>query len=523
MNKHLFLSVALTSISGNMAQSYAQDKYVSDRSDKRPNIILFMVDDMGWQDTSLPFWTERTKYNEVYETPNMERLAQRGMMFTQAYACSISSATRCSLITGANNARHRVTNWTLEKDKTTDMKSETVQLPDWNYNGVSQVSGTANTFVGKSFVEILKQSGYHTIHCGKAHWGAIDTPGENPTHWGFEVNIAGHAGGGIATYLGERNYGHNADGTPFSLQAVPGLEQYWGSGTFATEALTLEAIKALDKAKEYNQPFFLYMAHYAIHIPIDKDMRFYPKYLAKGMTEKEAAYASLIEGMDKSLGDLMDWLDKNDETANTIVIFMSDNGGLASEPHWRDGTIHTQNYPLNSGKGSLYEGGIREPMIVSWPNVVQPNTKCDKYLMIEDFYPTILEMAQVKNYKKTKDLDGKSFLPLLKGTGDTSKGRAIVWNFPNIWGNKGPGINLNCAIRKDEWKLVYYYETGKKELFNIYQDIGEKQDLSDSYPKVVKRLSKELGSYLRKVGGQRPSFKTTGKPCPWPDEDFTLQ
>ena len=274
MNKHLFLSVALTSISGNIAQSYAQDKYVSDRSDKRPNIILFMVDDMGWQDTSLPFWTERTKYNEVYETPNMERLAQRGMMFTQAYACSISSATRCSLITGANNARHRVTNWTLEKDKTTDMKSETVQLPDWNYNGVS---GTANTFVGKSFVEILKQSGYHTIHCGKAHWGAIDTPGENPTHWGFEVNIAGHAGGGIATYLSERNYGHNADGTPFSLHAVPGLEQYWGSGTFATEALTLEAIKALDKAKEYNQPFFLYMAHYAIHIPIDKDMRFYPK------------------------------------------------------------------------------------------------------------------------------------------------------------------------------------------------------------------------------------------------------
>ena len=202
---------------------------------------------------------------------------------------------------------------------------------------------------------------------------------------------------------------------------------------------------------------------------------------------------------------------------------MSDNGGLASEPHWRDGTIHTQNYPLNSGKGSLYEGGIREPMIVSWPNVVQPNTKCDKYLMIEDFYPTILEMAQVKNYKKTKDLDGKSFLPLLKSTGDTSKGRAIVWNFPNIWGNKGPGINLNCAIRKDEWKLVYYYETGKKELFNIYQDIGEKQDLSVSYPKVVKRLSKELGSYLRKVGGQRPSFKSTGRPCPWPDEDFTLQ
>jgi putative secreted sulfatase len=448
----------------------------------------------------------------------MERLAQKGMMFTQAYACNISSATRCSLITGVNNARHRVTNWTLERDKTTDRQSETVQLPDWNYNGVSQVEGTPNTFVGTSFVDLLRQSGYHTIHCGKAHFGSIDTPGENPNHWGFEVNIAGHAAGGLATYLSEKNYGHKRDGQPYSLMAIPGLENYWGTGVFATEALTREAIKALDKAKKYNQPFYLYMSHYAIHIPIDKDMRFYPKYLKKGLTEKEAAYASLIEGMDKSLGDLMDWLDKNDEADNTIIIFMSDNGGLASEPAWRDGELHTQNYPLNSGKGSLYEGGIREPMIVKWPGVVSPGTRCDKYLMIEDFYPTILEMAGVQNYRTVQPLDGTSFMPLLKGTGDPSKGRAIVWNFPNIWGNNGPGINLNCSIRKDEWKLVYYYETGKKELFNIPEDIGEKHDVAAQHPDIVKRLSKELGTYLRNVGGQRPGFKATNKPCPWPDE-----
>ena len=180
--------------------------------DKRPNIILFLVDDMGWQDTSVPFWTEKTHYNKIFETPNMERLASQGMMFTQAYACPLSSATRCSLITGSNNARHRVTNWTLERDKTTDRKSQTLELPDWNYNGVSQVEGINNTFVGTSFVQLLKNSGYHTIHCGKAHFGAIDTPGENPAHWGFEVNIAGHAAGGLATYLSERNYGHTKDG-----------------------------------------------------------------------------------------------------------------------------------------------------------------------------------------------------------------------------------------------------------------------------------------------------------------------
>lgn len=516
MNKSFLLSLALASVTGTSA--HIPDQQVPAPAGQRPNIILFMVDDMGWQDTSLPFWTQKTHYNETYETPNMERLAKKGMMFTQAYACNISSASRCSLITGANNARHRVTNWTLEKNKTTDRRSETIQLPDWNYNGVSQVGGTSNTFVNTSFVEVLRQSGYHTIHCGKAHFGAIDTPGENPAHWGFEVNIAGHAAGGLATYLSEKNYGHSRDGKPYSLMAIPGLKNYWGTGIFATEALTQEAIKALDKAKQYNQPFYLYMAHYAIHIPLDKDMRFYPKYIKKGLTDNEAAYASLIEGMDKSLGDLMDWLEKNDEADNTIIIFMSDNGGLASEPAWRDGELHTQNYPLNSGKGSLYEGGIREPMIVNWPGVVAPNSRCDKYLIIEDFYPTILQMAGIENYKTSVPIDGISFMPLLKGTGDPSKDRALVWNFPNIWGNDGPGINLNCAIRKNEWKLVYYYETGKKELFNVPKDIRETNNLAETHPDIVKSLSKQLAHYLRDAGGQRPSFKATGKPCPWPDE-----
>ena len=490
----------------------------ADQPAKRPNIILFMVDDMGWEDTSLPFWTEKTHYNEVYETPNMERLARQGVMFTQAYASSISSPSRCSLITGTNAARHRVTNWTLQKDKTTDRKDSLLDIPDWNYNGVSQVTGTNNTFVGTSFVQLLKNSGYHTIHCGKAHFGAIDTPGEDPHHWGFEVNIAGHAAGGLASYLGEENYGHTKDGKPTSLMSIPGLEKYWGTETFATEALTLEAIKALDKAKKYNQPFYLYMSHYAIHIPLNKDMRFYEKYKKKGMTDHEAAYATLIEGMDKSLGDLMDWLEKNGEADNTIILFMSDNGGLASTSEWRDGPLYTQNYPLLSGKGSLCEGGIREPMIVSWPGVAQPNTRCDKYLLIEDFYPTILEMAGVKDYETVQPIDGISFVPLLTGTGDPSKGRSLFWNMPNNWGNDGPGINFNCAVRNGDWKLIYYYGTGKKELFNISDDIGKKNDLSTRHPEIVKRLSKELGDHLRKVDAQRPSFKATGKACPWPDE-----
>ena len=503
MQKFFLFSASLLSFTNAIAQD-------------RPNIILFLVDDMGWEDTSVPFWTERTNYNNIYETPNMERLASQGMLFTQAYACSVSSPSRCSLLTGANNARHRVTNWTMLKDTPTDLNSEIVNLPQWNYNGISPVDGTDNTFTGTSFVKILHDHEYFTIHCGKAHFGAKDTPGEDPLNWGFDVNIAGHAAGGLATYLSEKNYGHDAEGKPYALNAIPGLEKYWQTGIFATEALTLEAIRTLDSWKGSEKPFYLYMSHYAIHIPIDKDPRFYQKYIDKGLTSKEAAYASLIEGMDKSLGDLMDWLEKNDQADNTIVMFLSDNGGLATQPEWRDGPLYTQNSPLDCGKGSLHEGGIRVPMIVKWPGKVREASTSDHYLMIEDFYPTILEMAGIPNYSTKNQVDGISFLPMLFEQGDTSINRPLFWNFPNIWGNEGPGINLNCAVRLGDWKLVYYWATGFKELFNIKEDIGEKKNIATLYPEKVEELSRILGNYLRKVKADRPVFKD-GKPCPWPD------
>ena len=486
--------------------------------DDRPNIIFFLVDDMGWQDTSVPFWTEKTFYNERYETPNMERLARQGVMFTQAYASSVSSPTRCSIMTGSNAARHRVTNWTLEKGVRTDASSDVLSLPEWNYNGISQVPGTENTYLCTSFVQLLKDSGYHTVHCGKAHWGAIDTPGENPCHFGFEENITGSAAGGVATYLSERNYGHDDSGEPVSLFAVEGMEKYWKTGTFLTEALTQEALCALDKAKAYRQPFYLYMSHYAVHVPIDRDARFFDKYKRKGLSDKEAAYASLIEGMDKSLGDIMDWLDENGEADNTIIIFMGDNGGYATGLGWRDAPLYTQNYPLKCGKGSAYEGGIREPMIVCWPGVTAGGTRCDSYVMAEDIYPSILEMAGVKRYSVPQIIDGRSFVPLLDGSGDPSRGRDLFWNFPNIWGETGPGIGSTCTVRSGDWKLVYFYETGVKELYNIADDIGEEHNLAPERPDLVRKLSSRLGKYLRKADAQRPSFKATGLPCPWPDE-----
>jgi arylsulfatase A-like enzyme len=482
----------------------------------KPNIVMFLVDDMGWQDTSVPFWTSRTPFNERYHTPAMERLAAGGMIFTQAYASSVSSPTRVSLISGMNAARHRVTNWTLERNKSVDGKSEILSYPDWNVNGVQPSDTVPHSAYATMLPAILRQNGYFTIHCGKAHYGAIGTLSADPLNCGFDVNIAGHAAGAPGSYLGTENFGNSERGGYTAPWGVPGLEKYHGDSIFLTEALTIEALKAVDRARASGKPFYLYMAHYAVHIPLYADNRFYEKYLDMGLNESEARYSSMVEGMDKSLGDIMDYLERNNLADNTIILFMSDNGGFSLRP--RAGKLHTHNKPLNSGKGSAYEGGIREPMIVKWPGRVKPGTKCSDYVIIEDFFPTILEMAEVEKYSTVQHVDGKSFVPILLRTGSTARSRELFWNFPNNWGPTGPGIGASCTIRKGEWKLIYFYEDGRFELYNINNDIGEHYNLAASQPERVKNMAIRLGRYLRLVQAQRPSFKSTGKQVPWPDE-----
>lgn len=485
---------------------------------KKPNILLFMVDDMGWQDTSVPFDTQPTPLNQRYHTPNMERLSAMGVKFTQAYASSVSSPSRCSLMTGVNAARHGVTNWTFRKNTATDEPHPVLTMPQWNVNGIQPVAGVPHSFHATSLAQILADDGYHTIHCGKAHFGAENTPSADPLNYGFKTNIAGHAAGGLASYLGTERFGHDSIGKPVSGFAVPGLEEYWDKDIFVTEALTQEAIKAMGGAIDKSEPFFLYMSHYAVHVPLQADDRFVDKYLQKGLSHSEAAYASMIEGMDKSLGDLMDFLQQREQLENTVIIFMSDNGGYSL---WgRTPPMHSHNHPLRSGKGSAYEGGIREPMIVYWNGVATPGSSVDSYLIIEDFFPSILEMAQIEMYDTVQSIDGVSFVPMLKGDANDSSSRQLIWNMPNNWVSgdfSDYGIGATATIRQGDYKLIYWYENGRKELYNIRKDIGETENLAESMPLLTKQLSTQLAESLRRVDAQRPSFTASGMPCPWPD------
>ncbi len=486
------------------------------KQEQPPNIILFLVDDMGWQDTSVPFWEKVTEFNKRYHTPAMERMAAQGMMFTQAYATSVCSPTRVSLMSGMNAARHRVTNWTLRRNASVDAQHRILDYPDWNVNGIQPVDTIELSAYATMLPQILRDNGYFTIHCGKAHFGAMNTLAANPENCGFDINIAGHAAGGLGSYLGTENFGNQEKGGHTLPWGVPYLEQYHGDSIFLTEALTIEAIKALDKALGTNQPFYLYMSHYAVHIPMNADERFFQKYLDEGLPETEAKYASMIEAMDKSLMDLMDYLDEKGIAGNTILLFMSDNGGLSASQ--RAGIPHTHNSPLNSGKGSAYEGGIRVPMIVKWPENVAPGLKSNEMVIIEDFFPTILEMAQITSYQTVQTVDGKSFVPILLNPEKETETRDLFWHFPNNWGPTGPGIGATSTIRSGEWKLIYYYRDQHFELFNIPEDIGEQNNLADKFPEKVDKLARKLGTYLRSVNAQQPVFKSTGQPVPWPDE-----
>ena len=499
----------------------------------KPNIILFLVDDYGWTDSSVQYDGQLYPYNLRFETPNMQKLADMGVVMSNAYACPVSTPTRVCMMSGMNAAHIKITNFTsLEKDKPSDAiggapgsvnpnLSDEFANPEWNHNGICPVAcrpdsaryGLNHTAYITPMVQLLADAGYFTVHAGKAHWAPAGTPGTNPYNYGFSVNIAGGSNGHPKSYLGSDNYGNTKE--LWDLAAIQNMVEYYGTGVNLTEALTLEALKALEYPVRHNQPFYLYMSHHGTHTPIQGDERFVGKYLEAGMSGKEARYASMVESIDWSLGEILRWLEDKGIADNTVILFMSDNGGQ-SVGGAKGGEDHTQNLPLREGKASVYEGGIRVPMIFWWPGRTTARREAG-FAMPEDIFPTILDIAGVRDYSTEQPVDGISLLPtFLEGK---SPERDVIFHYPHQWRVEDQeDIDFLSSIRRGDWKLVYRMHGGTVELYNLKEDIGERHDLSASQPGLVHELARALSDRLREWGASMPVVRSTGKAVPMPDE-----
>ncbi len=471
----------------------------------RPNIIVFLVDDLGWQDVALPLHTDATAFNRRYRTPHLLQLAERGVAFTQAYASApVCTPTRTSLMTGRSPARTHITYWTLHADTDTSAPYAGLRPPAWDVNALQPDDVT--------LPQLLGDAGYRTIHAGKAHLGAVGTPGADPTQLGFDVNIAGHGAGAPASYLGTDGFSTG------SVWDVPGLEAYHGRELYLTEVLTTEAIAAVRAAVQDETPFFLHFAPYAVHTPIMANGRYLDERYAD-LPAPEAAYATMIETVDAALGALLGTLDELGLSDDTVIVFTSDNGGLSA--HARGGTPHTHNAPLRSGKGSVYEGGVRVPTVIAVPQVTSRGARCATPIVTHDLFPTLLALAEVPVPRThAAALDGVDLRPLLGGrpAGAALAERALVWHQPHFWGLTGPGIWPFSSVRSGDWKLVYRHRERTFELYDLAVDLGETTDRADDRPRIVDRLAALLGSELRRRDAQMSLDADTGRPVPWPDE-----
>ncbi len=474
---------------------------------ERPNLVLFLVDDLGWQDTSVSFGAAKTRANDHFHTPNVERLAARGMRFTNAYSSApVCTPTRTSILTGISPARSHITFWTFDAKNPAGSAYRGVAPPDWNARGLSREALT--------LPKLLKAAGYRTLHVGKAHFGASGTSGADPTRLGFDESVAGHAAGSPASYLGLDSFAlAGKKGGRKSIWDVPGLEAYHGKDVFLEEALALEAASRVREAVTDGVPFYLSFAPYAVHTPIQANRRYLERYA--DLDPVERAYATMVETVDAALGTLLDLFDELGIAERTVIVFSSDNGGLTT--HDRGGKPLTHNAPLRSGKGSAGEGGLRVPTIVAWPGAAAAGSLCDVPSVSHDFFPTLLSIAGVSLPSEHAALvDGADLSPLLRGESGFNASRPLVWHQPHYWGKEGPGLGPFSAIRAGPWKLIYYHAERRFELFNLEDDLGETRDLAASQPERVLELATELDAVLSRVGAQLSLDVETKKPIEGP-------
>lgn len=435
---------------------------------RQPNIIFIMADDLGYSDTGVTG-------SDYYETPNIDRLATCGMLFTQAYAAAANSApSRACLLTGLYTPRHGV--YTVSPAARGD-KYKRKLIPIENREVLDTGFYT--------LAEALKDAGYTCGHVGKWHLGD-DSEGTGPLSQGFSLNIAGCSAGTPYSYF----YPY-CDGNG---RCMPGLEE-GEKGEYLTDRLTTEAIRFMGSQK--NHPFFLYMSHHAVHMPLKAPAALVEKYRAKvaGRHHNNPIYAAMIEKLDESVGRLCHALDSLRLTDNSIVIFFSDNGG-------HEGV--TDNYPLRGGKGTPYEGGTRVPLIISWHGVVTPGSRSNVPVTGVDLYPTLVKCATGHT---PKGVDGEDIFSLLAHPART---RALFWHFPaylEAYLNNGIPFRATpySTIRQGDYKLIHYYEDNSVELFNLKEDPGEKQNLAPVERGTARHLLKRLNRWIKATRAPIPT------------------
>ena len=472
---------------------------------EQPNIVLFLVDDMGLMDTSVPMLTNNQgkaiehPLNAYYNTPNMERLAAQGMRFSQFYAHTVCSPTRVSLMTGQNSARHRTTQFIGPDGKNTGDKGPA----NWNWEGLDSGDVT--------LPRLLKEVGYRTIHVGKAHFGPVGHVGEDPSKLGFDVNVAGCAYGQPGSYYGSDGYGNL--NPKRKKRAVPGLEKYHKTGTFLTEALTIEAKAQIDEALAMEKPFYLNMSHYAAHSPFQSDSRFAANYAGSDKGRAGEAFATLVEGIDKSLGDLMAHLKARNVADRTLIFFMGDNGTAA--PIGGADVIKAA-APLRGKKASCWEGGTRVPFIAGWADL-NANHPLQQKLPIHaggiqrvmgicyDLFPTVANLAGAK-IPEGYVYDGRDLSGLLGGDTLGGRGKAFLSHFPHKH-----ATSYFTTYCDGAWKLLYRYfpnpEKGEKRyaLYFLQNDPSESKDVSEEQPAELKRLSETMIRRLEDMGALYPT------------------
>lgn len=425
---------------------------------KVPNIVFILLDDLGATDLGC-------YGSKFYQTPNLDKLAASGVRFTDAYAAApVCSPTRAALLTGQYPARLQLTDWLPGRaDRPNQMllraPMRQVHPADW-----------------LSLPKLLKSAGYTTGIIGKWHLGGAES---SPEQHGFDVNIAGDQTGTPRSYF-----------APFT--GMKGLESA-SEGEYLTDRLTTEAERFIEQNRA--KPFFLYLPHYAVHIPLKAKEELIARYqnAPANQPHTNAIYAAMIQSMDESVGRIVKKLADLGLSENTLIVFTSDNGGLVAQEG--PNTPATSNAPFNAGKGHVYEGGVRVPLIISWPGVTKSGTTADVPVITVDFFPTIAELSGAK-LSTNQVVDGVSLAGLLRNN-EAPKRDALYWHYPHYSNQGGEPAG---AIREGDFKLIEFYEDGRLELFNLKNDAGERNNLAGQMKDRATKMQAKLDLWRRQTG-----------------------